>query len=640
MCVRMRLWAVVIGIVLAGCGVAEPRPFSYKAEPPTKGALYADGQTDRYLLGGTWLYRADPNDVGQSNGFWREDPSTDDWSPVAVPYAYNAGRAPLTRASMYGSVGWFRKDFTLPRGAFAASAPAGAQRWIIRFESVNYRATVWLNGHLIGHHAGAYLPFEFVLVGLRSGVNQLIVRVDDRREPWDLPSGPSGGWWNYGGILREVYLRAVDGADISQVQIRPLIRCPSCTATVAEQVVVRNLSSSPQSVQLQGQYGHARLDFGSATIAPGASWLAGADVTIASPRLWAPGDPYLYRATLTLSDSRGRALGGYLEFSGIRSIAVTHDGQLELNGRRLHLRGINLHEQNLLTGAALDPAQLSSIMTRVRQLGATVIRAHYPLNPELEEMADRDGILVWSEIPVWGVGSRWLQRPAWVARAHAMLADDILANQNHASVLLWSIGNELPIPATPAEASYIAGATALAHQLDPTRPVAIASTEWPLVGCQQAYAPVQVIGLNDYFGWFHTARTPISELGPFLDSLRSCYPHQALIVTEFGFDASRHGPATQRGTYEFQSAAAAYHLQVFAARPWLSGAIYFLLQDFAARPGWGGGEPHPDPPFVQKGLIDRHGRLKPAFGTIASVYRATIQIAPAPAPTRRGRRTR
>ena len=79
----------------------------------------------------------------------------------------------------------------------------------MRFESVNYRATVWLNGRLIGTHAGAYLPFELDLSNLRPGVNRLIVRVDDRRSPSDLPPGPGGGWWNYGGILREVYLRAV-----------------------------------------------------------------------------------------------------------------------------------------------------------------------------------------------------------------------------------------------------------------------------------------------------------------------------------------------------------------------------------------------------------------------------------------------
>jgi beta-glucuronidase len=620
-----RLVGRLIAITLAGFAASHHQTVAYQATPPTTGALYVDGQTDRYLLGGVWLYRADPDDVGQTDGYWRDVRSTQAWTRLTVPNAFNAG-APLTRASMYGSVGWYRRDFTLPATAFAAYVPAAARHWIIRFESVNYEATVWLNGHLVGEHAGAYLPFEFDLNWLRPGVNTLVVRVDDQRVPGDLPPGPSGGWWNYGGILREVYLRAVQRADISQVQIRPLRPCPQCAATVQEQVLVRNVTGSAQTVTLRGRYGGAALDFGSTTIPPRASWIARAAVTVARPQLWSPGDPALYRATLTLSDSSGRSLGGYITYSGIRTITVTADGRLELNGRPLDLRGVNIHEQSLATGAALDPAQVSQIMARVRELGATVIRAHYPLNPQLEEMADRDGILIWSEIPVWGVGSRWLNYQPWVARAHAMLRADILTNQNHPSVLLWSIGNELPTPASRSERSYIAGATALAHRLDPTRPVAIAATQWPRDGCQRAYAPLQVIGLNDYFGWFRTRTTPITELGPFLDTLRRCYPSKALIVSEFGFDANHTGPATDRGTYAYQSAAIAYHLRVFASMPWLSGAIYFLLQDFAARPGWAGDNPHGYPPFVQKGLLNLSGKPKPAYGLVASLYRSTVQI--------------
>ena len=79
----------------------------------------------------------------------------------------------------------------------------------MRFESVNYRASVWLNGRLIGSHVDAYVPFELDLNGLRPGVNRLVVRVDDRRAQGDLPPGPSGGWWDFGGLLGEVYLRAV-----------------------------------------------------------------------------------------------------------------------------------------------------------------------------------------------------------------------------------------------------------------------------------------------------------------------------------------------------------------------------------------------------------------------------------------------
>ncbi len=621
-------------LLLTACGANRGPGPSYTAQAPTPGALYTDGQTGRFLLGGQWLYRSDRRRVGLARGWWRDASATAGWSAVAVPNAYNARN--LSRAGMAGYVGWYRKDFTLPGGAFASYVPAGARRWIIRFESVNYRATVWLNGHRLGSHTGAYLPFELDLDWLNRGVNRLIVRVDDRRSSSDLPSGPSGGWWNYGGLLREVYLRAVAGTDVTQVVVRPALPCPTCAATIQERVLLRNMTSRQQTVELRGEYGASPVRFGLITIAPRATYAVQAGARIAHPRLWAPGHAVLYAARLTLSDSLGRPIGGYVSESGIRSITVTRAGHLELNGRPLHLRGVNLHEQALGLGGALDPAQLRRMMGWVEALGATVIRAHYPLNPEIEEMADRDGILIWSEIPVWGVRSQHLSSSVWLAQAHLDLEQNILVNENHPSVLLWSIGNELATPAPPVEASYIAGAAALAHRLDPTRPVAMAIADWPGIPCQSAYAPLDVIGLNEYFGWFNQdGRTANrAALGPFLDRLRACYPTRALMVTEFGFEANRHGPVTRHGTYEFQSDAVAYHLHVFAARPWLSGAIYFLAQDFASRPGWGGGDPRPDPPWVQKGLVDAYGHRKPAFAVVVSIYHRTMQIAPAAPPRR------
>jgi beta-glucuronidase len=623
--------AVLLGaaLVLGICGVARAQGVAYPATPPTAGALYRDGQDGRYLLGGTWLYRADTGDVGVAQGWWRDVAATDGWSTVGIPNAYNAGD--FSQASMNGYVGWYRRDFTLPAGAFNKYVPNASRHWIIRFESVNYRATVWLNGHELGSHGGGYVPFELDLRYLRAGVNRLIVRVDNRRTPADLPPGPGGQWWNYGGILREVYLRAVQTADLSQVQIQTLHPCPTCAATIREQVRVRNVTGARQKVRLSGTYGPARLGFGTATIAPHATWTATATAHVPHPSLWAPGHPKLYAATLSLSDSKGRHLGGYFTWSGIRTIKVTPDGRLELNGRLLDLRGVNLHEQTLSGGAALTVAQTAQLVSWVQQLGGTIIRAHYPVGPEMEEMADRDGILIWSEIPVFQVQSPFLSQPGWLAHAHAMLQDNIESGENHPSILLWSIGNELPSPATPAETRYIAGATALAKQLDPTRPVGLAVSNWPGLGCQSAWDPVDVIGDNEYFGWFSAGGGGDDDrdaLGPFLDSVRACYPNKAIMVTEFGFDGSRDGPVEERGTYAFQANSVAFHLGVFASKPWLSGAMYFAMQNYVAFPQYSGGDPRPTPPYNQKGLLDFAGNPKPAWSAVSQIYHSTVQIAP------------
>ena len=607
------------------------------ATPPTYGALYHDGPTDRWLLGGTWLQRADPSNVGTSAGWYRNVASTAGWSPVSVPNSYNAGN--LSTASMNGSVEWYRRDFTLPAKAFASYVPARFRSWIIRFESVNYYATVWLNGHRIGRHSGAYLPFELALKGVHSGVNRLVVRVDDRRNGASLPPGPSGGWWNFGGINREVYLRSVQRVDMNPVVIRPILPCPTCAATVNEQVTVDNPTRSPQTVTLRGTYGRFKLKFHSHTVPAGGTWVAQASVRIAHPRLWAPGSPYLYNATITASDANGHKLESYQDQSGIRSITLAPDGSLLLNGRKLDLRGFDLHEMNITTGDALSPAQLDALVGWVKELGGGIIRAHYPLDPQIEELADRDGILLWSEIPVYQVATKYLSQPAWLAFAHQELKTNILTNQNHPSVLLWSIGNELSTPPPAAEANYIKGAAALARQLDPTRPVGMAIASWPGVACQSAYAPLDVIGFNEYFGWFDAGGGSTDDedaLSPYLDFLHSCYPTKPLMITEFGFEGNRNGPVEERGTYQFQSAAAAFHLGVFASKPYIAAAMWFALQDFPAHPGWTGGNPYGDPPFVQKGEIDINGQPRqPLFNTIQSIYQSTQQIAPGVTPLKR-----
>jgi beta-glucuronidase len=618
--------AVAVSLVAAPGALAQGS--AYRASPPTAGALYRDGQTGRYLLGGTWLYRADPTDIGLA-GLWYRGSAVAGWSPVTVPEAFNAGD--LSAASMAGSIGWYRRDFTVPKSAFAASTAAAQRHIIVRFESVNYRATVWLNGVLIGRHTGAYVPFELDLTSLRKGTNRLVVRVDSRLGQGDLPPGPRGGWWNYGGILREVYLRTVDEADIGRVQVRTLLHCPRCAATIQVLASVRNLDAQRASVTLRGRYGSLGLSFGSATIAPGATWTTTATVVLHHPKLWSIDHPTLYRATLTLSDAHGARLGGYITRSGVRTIAVGAGGRLMLNGRTLHVRGVNLHEQDVGLGAALDGAHLRRLMGWVRALGAHMIRAHYPLDPELEEMADADGVLVWSEIPVYQTNTAYLSRPAWLAQAHRVLTENILANDNHPSVAVWSIGNELETPAPAAEGAYIAGAAALASRLDPTRPVGMAVSDWPGVACQAAYAPLDVIGVNEYFGWYDAGGGTTDDrdgLAAFLDGVHACYPTKATLITEFGFEANRTGPFEERGTYAFQANAAAFHLGVFASERWLSGALYFVLQDFAVTPGWSGGNPYPDPPFLHKGLLDLAGAPKPAFAVVSGIFHATTQIAP------------
>lgn len=607
----------------------------YTDAAPPEEALATDGQDNRYLLDGTWLYAPDPGNVGVTQGWQNPTTSTSTWTPVNVPNSFNAGD--LSSNSFYGSIGWYRRDFTLPTDAFPSYVPTAAQSWVVQFESVNYGATVWLNGHELGHHDVGNLPFEFTipLRDLVAGVNTFVVRVSDELTANDFPPrNPGGGWWNFGGILDGVYLRPVEEADIDSFSVQTPVQSSTGSATIEAQASIHNPGNQAETVTLTGSYGPATLNFGTATIPAGATWQASANATIQTPQLWAPGSPTLYQATLSLTDSKGRPLSSYSYESGIRTISV-NNGLLYLNGRQLSLRGVNLHEQTVASGGALSIAQQAQLIDWVKQLDATIIRAHYPLDAEMEQMADEDGILLWSEVPVYHPGNAQLADPNWRASAVSLVQQNIVANGAHPSILLWSVGNELGSPPQPGQATYVSQAAAAVHELDPSRPAAIAITDWPGLPCQSEYKPLDVVGVNAYFDWFDSGGGTTddrNQLSPFLDTVRNCYPTKALFVSEFGFGGGRDGPAEVRGTYEYQSNSLQFNLGVFASKSWLAGAMYFPLQDFAASPGFDGSDPLGTAPYVDKGMLDQYGNEKPAFQVMQQLYAQQQQIT---APLRR-----
>jgi beta-glucuronidase len=625
-------------LALAAPGGASPSP-SPSATVPNGAPLYADGQDGRVVMNGPWLMRMDPQDAGLAQRLFA-DPGTTGWTVTSVPSAWNAGDN--SGASFAGSVAWYRKDFRLPSRVRTLS-------WIVRFESVNFRASIWLNGRKLGDHVGGYDPFELDLAHLsRSSVNRLVVRVDNRRSLVD-PTGertdqpiPPGGWWNYGGLLREVYLRRVDRVDIVNPYVRSTLPCPRCAATVTTSAEVRNLTRASQHVHLAGRFGNAALDLGTRTIAPGQTVTFSTRLLVRHPRLWSPAHPTLYRVRLAASAARGTHspthAAGYGLHTGIRTLRVTHDGQLVLNAAVVHFRGVALHEDTLTQGAAVDNATRARLVALAKDAGATLIRAHYPLHPEFQELADRKGLLLWSEVPaMYQLQEPDIGRPAFRALAFQELHDNVIANRNHPSVGIWSLGNEMPSAAGPNQAAYLRDGAALVHQLDATRPVGLAFPGHPEVPCQPAYAPIQVLGFNDYFGWYTGSGGNIADrdgLSSFLDALHACYPHTALAVTEFGAEANRDGPVEEKGTYAFQSDFIRFHLGVYDSKPWLTGAVYWALQEFRVRPGWGGGNPWGTPPFHTKGLVRLDWTQKPGYAVLRAGYRAVRQYVPLGQSTR------
>jgi beta-glucuronidase len=618
---RLRL-APLLAVVLALCAAAgAAAQVTYTPDTPKAGALYEYGPSGRYLMGGQWLFRRDTTGAGLSQ-HWQRQASTAGWALTTVPNAWNA--TDESEASMHGGVGWYRKDFRLPSSAKRYS-------WVVRFESVNYRSWVWLNGKRLGSNTGAYLPFEFVIPASalkRGGTNRLVVRVDSRRTRADFPPAGDnvagsaiGGWWNYSGILREVYLRRVEGADFTTVQVRPVLPCSTCAATMRFRTLVRNASSIARPIHVTATFGGKPVGLGTKTVRGGATREFTGSLKVPHPDLWAPDHPTLYPVTLRAGAAR------YFLRTGIRSIRVS-GGHLLLNGRRLNFRGVGLHEDSKQFGFAINNQIRDRFVAWTRELGATLIRSHYPLHPYLEEQADKLGLMLWSEIPVYQVHTKYLKYGSVKARAARMLSNNILTNGVHPSIIVWSIQNELSTRVGPSQTALISSQAALAHRLDPSRPVGLAVAAYPSAGCQAGYAPIDVIGVNDYFGWYPGPGGTLADQSPYLDAVHGCYPNKALVVTETGAEANRDGPEEEKGTFQFQVDFADYHFGVYATKPYLSGAIWWGLQEFRVRPTWDGGNPRPSPPIHTKGLITQDGVRKPAFFELQRIYRATQQISP------------
>jgi beta-glucuronidase len=566
---------------------------------------YQDGPGGRTLIDDGWSFRADPNDEGLAAG-WADQTDKSGWTPVTIPNAWNAGDDSET--SMAGGVGWYRRDLRLARG----------RTWVVRFESVNYRATVFLNGVRIARHEAASIPFEVPLTRAKAGLNRLVVRVDSRRGRTSMPPGPGGGWWNYGGILREVYLRPVNQLDLAELLTRPIAR-----DKLLVRATLTNLDGHLRRASVAVRVGGRSLALGSLRVPAHASRSISKTVDVSGARLWSPRHPALFEVNATAT-ANGRVIATYRVHTGMRLLAKRPDGRLTMNGLALNLRGSAVHEQTPTRGAALLPADHARQIAQLRALGADVTRSHYPLSEDFLERADRAGIAVWEEIPFYQLSESAMRSVAVRKKGLAYLAAAIKRDQNHPSVIAWSIGNELPATPGRGQRAWIREAVALAHRLDPTRPVALAIAGYPTKNFIRAYSHLDAIGINDYFGWYPGPFGQIvnrGALGQYLDRVHGFYPTEALFITEFGAEGNRAGSPDEKGTYDFQKEFMRFHLATYAKRPWINGAINWVLQDFKVRPNWSGGNPLPDSPWLRKGLLDEKGDKKPAYSPTRSTFR-------------------
>jgi hypothetical protein len=542
---------------------------------------------------------------------------------VQLPYVVNArgftGRRGLV--SYRGSVAWYRKRFTV-----AASGP-----YVIRFESVHHKATIWLDGRVVRHHTGAYLPFEVRATLAAGRTHTLTVRADYRDPSAMKRSGWHRSWFNFGGINRPVTLRAAQRSDIVSPFVRTRLARDG-TALVDISMRVRNRGVT-RAIGPTGSLVHgdqrAVVPFTAVTVPAGHARTVRAQLRIADPALWAPGHPALYDLQL---DVPGEASwSGRVGLREIRRDAAT----ILLNGRRLMLHGASIQEDAPGHGDGLTGADMDRIVARLRRIHANATRSQHPLSPELLDRLDAAGILVWQGVgPVDSPGNWTSRTPRTRAVARARVRTSVAQLQTHPSILAWNLANEVSGQGhSGGQAGYVDAMARELRRTDPGHLVAldIWGTHAPH-GDGLMYRHIDVLGLTNYTGWYDHTFASQALIAQVIRSnvlaLRRAFPRRAIVVSEFGAEANGANPRWRPGGYGFQSRLLATHLRTYASIPSLSGMLVWTLNDFAVSPQFLGGSINgivPDIRLVrglnQKGLFTYGGRAKPAAAVVARAFR-------------------
>jgi len=438
---------------------------------------------------------------------WRGLDLPHDWS-IEGPYdAGNPGGAP--GGYLPCGTGWYRKSFRLP--------PAAADRLVfIEFDGVYMNGEVWINGHRLGKRPYGYSGFEYDLTPHLdvTGNNVLAVRVDNSLQP-------SARWYTGSGIYRHVWLTLTDKLRVAHWGTQ--VSTPKITAGRAEVAVSTTLRNSYDTAKLatvtqtiiaaDGKEVASTAD--RIELAAGQERVLDQALAIANPALWSPDSPSLYTVRTGVRDGMV-VLDCYETPLGLREARFDPERGLLLNGTKVIMKGMCEHQDLGPLGAALWDQALERRLRLLKAMGCNAIRtAHNPPAPELLDLCDRMGFLVIDETfdewrRGWGfedgnlVSSKnnkgkakygyHLYFDEWAERD---LTDHLLRDRNHPSVILWSVGNEVPEAQKYGELETLKQLRDLCHQLDPARPVTVGTNLIAGANASGFAELMDVIGYNE-----------------------------------------------------------------------------------------------------------------------------------------------
>ena len=418
----------------------------------------------RLSLDGDWQFTVDPARSLDPAGLAGADLRT-----IQVPGPWQAQFPDLRD---YTGLAWYRRSVRWREPERLVGEEAV---YLLCFGAVDYFATVWLNGVLVGEHEGGYLPFEIpVNAALRLDEdNELVVRVVDPGSDADadlgypfaeIPHGKQSWYGPIGGIWQSVFLERRSADHLRAVRITPDV--PGERATV--QLTLSRPAPRALQVDVALTAPGGDIQRLSHRIQPGD---AEAELTIPvpAPELWDTETPRLYQLTTTLGGKAGPAVDTRTDRFGMRSIAGSPDGFLLLNGRPVYLRGAldqDYYAHGLYT--AFSDAELDEQFARAKHMGLNCLRTHIKIaDPRYYDAADRAGLLIWTELPNWQELTDDAKR-----RAHETMVGMVERDWNHPSIVIWTIVNEnwgTDLAINAEHRSWLVGMYTDLKRLDPQR---------------------------------------------------------------------------------------------------------------------------------------------------------------------------
>jgi beta-galactosidase/beta-glucuronidase len=612
--------AVPAGILVMVASAESEAPAPVVLAPHGSAPTIYAGPGARAQLDGRWRFRRDRDVTGLDRGF---QTGKFGGELVRVPYVPDATKISGQRAISYfrGTVAWYRTKLEVPvDGVYA-----------IRFESVNHKAQVFIDGKRLGSHTGEYLPFE-VKTFLKAGARHtLVVRADYRGPTAMKRDGWHRLWFNFGGINRGVSIRRIGPSELLHPTLRT--RLNDRRALVDMAVHVHN-NGEPRALAVKGTLSRGdrkvAFEFPAKPVAREATEILQASVRIDEPDLWTPASPSLWELALEVP---GEAT--YRARVGLREVK-TVGSRLLLNGAPVRLRGASIHEDVFGRGDGLRPVDQDRLVEQLKAIDANATRTQHPLDPGLLERLDVAGIMIWQGVGPTDAPGAWTSRGAHRVRvAKDRVRTTYRQAQMHPSIITWNLANEVAGKGHPdGQIPYVDSMAEELQRLDPSRPIAL--DIWgahPPRTMSRIYSNIDMIGWTNYIGWYEATHAPQAELRRMirtrLAKLRGVFPNKVIAVTEFGAEANGRNATTKPGGYAFQSHLLDLHLSTYGSIPNLAGALVWNLRDFAVTPTFYGGSIKTQVPDIklvrglnQKGLFDVRNAAKPSVKVVSGRFAA------------------